>query len=45
MSEKTALTDYPLHEFLTERWGSYAFQDCPVRQAALHNCGWVRVLD
>ncbi|QLE53331.1 nitroreductase (plasmid) [Nostoc sp. C057] len=33
MSEKKALTDYPIHELLAERWSPYAFQDRPVSQA------------
>ncbi|QLE45920.1 nitroreductase (plasmid) [Nostoc sp. C052] len=33
MSEKKALTDYPIHELLAERWSPYAFQDRPVLQA------------
>ncbi|MEH1810305.1 MAG: nitroreductase family protein [Nostoc sp.] len=35
MSEKKALTDYPIHELLAERWSPYAFQDRPVSQADL----------
>ncbi len=35
MSEKKALTDYPIHEFLAERWSPYAFQDKPVMQVDL----------
>jgi nitroreductase len=35
MSKKKALTDYPIHEFLAERWSPYAFQDRPVSQADL----------
>jgi nitroreductase len=30
MSEKTALTDYPIDKLLAERWSPYAFQDRPV---------------
>ncbi len=33
MSEKKALTDYPIHELLAERWSPYAFKDRPVSQA------------
>jgi nitroreductase len=35
MSQKKALTDYPIHEFLAERWSPYAFQDRPVSEADL----------
>ncbi|MEH2291099.1 nitroreductase family protein [Nostoc sp.] len=35
MSKKKALTDYPIHELLAERWSPYAFQDRPVSQADL----------
>jgi nitroreductase len=35
MSEKKALTDYPIHEFLADRWSPYAFQDRPVSEADL----------
>jgi nitroreductase len=35
MSEKRALTDYPIHKFLAERWSPYAFQDRPVSEADL----------
>lgn len=37
MSEKKALTDYPIHELLAERWSPYAFQDCPVSEADLRS--------
>lgn len=37
MSEKKALTDYPIHELLAERWSPYAFQDRPVSQADLRS--------
>ena len=30
MSEKRALTDYPIHTLLAERWSPYAFADRPV---------------
>jgi hypothetical protein len=33
MSEKRASVDYPIHEFLGERWSPYAFQDRPVSEA------------
>jgi nitroreductase len=35
MSEKKALTNYPIHEFLAERWSPYAFQERPVAKADL----------
>lgn len=35
MSEKRALTNYPIHEFLAERWSPYAFQERPVSEADL----------
>jgi nitroreductase len=35
MSEKKALPDYPIHEFLAERWSPYAFQDRPISEADL----------
>lgn len=37
MSEKRALTDYPIHELLAERWSPYAFQERPVSQADLRS--------
>ncbi|MEH2075560.1 MAG: nitroreductase family protein [Nostoc sp.] len=37
MSEKKALTDYPIHELLAERWSPYAFEDRPVSQADLRS--------
>ncbi|MEH1921435.1 nitroreductase family protein [Nostoc sp.] len=37
MSKKKALTDYPIHELLAERWSPYAFQDRPVSQADLRS--------
>jgi nitroreductase len=37
MSEKKALTDYPIHEFLADRWSPYAFQDRPVSEADLRS--------
>ncbi len=30
MGDKSALTDYPIHELLAERWSPYAFADRPV---------------
>lgn len=35
MSEKKALTDYPIHTLLAERWSPYAFADRPVSEADL----------
>ena len=35
MSEKTALTNYPIDKLLTERWSPYAFQERPVAEADL----------
>jgi nitroreductase len=35
MSEKHAVTDHPIHEFLADRWSPYAFQDRPVAAADL----------
>jgi nitroreductase len=35
MSEKTALTNHPIHEFLADRWSPYAFADRPVSEADL----------
>jgi nitroreductase len=35
MSEKSALTNYPIHEFLAERWSPYAFKDRLVEKADL----------
>jgi nitroreductase len=35
MSQKKALTNYPIHEFLAERWSPYAFQDRPVSETDL----------
>lgn len=37
MSKKKALTDYPIHELLAERWSPYAFQDRPVSQVDLRS--------
>ncbi|MEH2199998.1 nitroreductase family protein [Nostoc sp.] len=37
MSKKKALTDYPIHELLAERWSPYAFEDRPVSQADLRS--------
>jgi nitroreductase len=37
MSEKRALTNYPIHKFLAERWSSYAFQDRPVSETHLYS--------
>ena len=35
MSEKKALTDHPIQEFLSERWSPYAFEDRSVSTADL----------
>ena len=35
MSTKKALTDYPIQEFLAQRWSPYGFADRPVAQADL----------
>ena len=35
MSKKSALTDYPIQDFLAERWSPYAFEDRPVSDADL----------
>jgi len=35
MSEKKALTNYPIHQFLAERWSPYAFQERSVTFADL----------
>ncbi|PZO35721.1 MAG: nitroreductase [Pseudanabaena frigida] len=37
MSDKQALTDYPIHKFLAERWSPYAFEDRPVAEADLRS--------
>ena len=37
MAEKKASTDYPIHEFLAERWSPYAFEDRPVSEADLRS--------
>lgn len=37
MSERKALTDYPIYEFLAERWSPYVFQYRPVLQADLRS--------
>ncbi|MEG4234454.1 nitroreductase family protein [Microcoleus sp. Pol11C3] len=37
MSDKKASTDYPIHEFLAERWSPYAFQDRPVSEVDLRS--------
>ena len=37
MAEKKASTDYPIQEFLTERWSPYAFEDRPVSEADLRS--------
>jgi hypothetical protein len=35
MSKQKALTVYPIHEFLAERWSPYALKDHPVSEADL----------
>jgi nitroreductase len=35
MSQKQALTDHPIHEFLAERWSPYAFENRSVATADL----------
>ncbi len=35
MSKKSAFTDHPIHELLSERWSPYAFEDRPVSEADL----------
>jgi len=37
MTDKTALTDYPIHELLAKRWSPYSFQDRPVAQDDLRS--------
>ena len=37
MSDKSASINYPIHEFLAERWSPYAFQDRPVLEADLRS--------
>ncbi|MEE3719400.1 nitroreductase family protein [Tumidithrix elongata RA019] len=37
MSDKQALTDYPIHKLLAERWSPYAFEDRPVADADLRS--------
>ncbi len=37
MSEKKALTNHPIHEYLAERWSPYAFQERPVTSADLRS--------
>ncbi len=37
MSEKRAFTNYPIHEFLAERWSPYAFKERPVSEADLRS--------
>lgn len=36
-SKKKALTDYPIHELLAERWSPYAFQNRPVSESDLRS--------
>ena len=35
MFDKSASTDYPIHELLATRWSPYAFQDRPVPEGDL----------
>lgn len=35
MSKKIAITDYPINEFIAERWSPYAFKKQPVSEADL----------
>jgi nitroreductase len=35
MSQKRALTDYPIHQLLADRWSPYAFENRPVSQSDL----------
>jgi nitroreductase len=35
MSEKKALTDYPIHGCFAERWSPYAFENHPASEADL----------
>jgi len=37
MPEKKAVTDYPIHELLGERWSPYAFDGRPVAEADLRS--------
>ncbi len=37
MSNKKALTDYPIQEFLAQRWSPYGFDDRPVAEADLRS--------
>lgn len=37
MAEKKAVTDYPIHTLLAERWSPYAFQDRPVPEADMRS--------
>ena len=37
MSDKSALTDYPIHKLLADRWSPYAFKDSPVAEADLRS--------
>jgi nitroreductase len=36
-TDKTADTDYPVHEFIARRWSPYAFDDRPVSQSDLRS--------
>ena len=35
MTDKKATTDYPIHEYLAQRWSPYAFEERPVPKADL----------
>ena len=37
MTDKTASTDYPIHELLAKRWSPYGFADRPVAQVDLRS--------
>ncbi|MEX2142718.1 MAG: nitroreductase family protein [Pirellulales bacterium] len=37
MPDRTASTDYPIHELLTKRWSPYAFADRPVAESDLRS--------
>jgi nitroreductase len=37
MSVKKAAPDYPIHEFLAERWSPYAFQNRPIAESDLRS--------
>ena len=41
MSDKRAVTDYPVHELVAARWSPYAFEDKPVPEADLRGIGQI----